>query len=479
MKFNKILIISMVILAVFAIGAVSASENITEVQAIDDDAAGDSLELSADDNDEIIDTAVKDDEPIAADEKDNLLGDGDTTTKNITVYSGGKLVDTFNFTTAEGNNFTFNNIIEMLNKTGGNMSNFADFSKMFGNLNFTDGTNKTVDFTVSGGIGKIKYDLRVLSTNSTYIFDYKIVSSETGGQSPLVSKTLSFYADGQFLSNVTLASDGFDLSDLMKEFESGDFDMSSIAQYVDKFKNMSAFESNGTATNRSFYFKIDGTVGSIKYDMIVISNATDFKFDYKINYPKVATVLDANDLTTSAVNVAVDGNAGKYLTVTLKDSFGIPLANKEIQIGFNGAMTKLTTDATGAAKLQVNIAKAGIYTASVCFLGDAVNDASFKVVKVTVNKQAAKLTTAKKTYKAKAKTKKLTATFKSATGKAIKGKKIAFTVKGKTYSAKTNAKGVATVKVKLTKKGKYTFTAKFAGDDTYKSVSKKAKLVLK
>ena len=242
---------------------------------------------------------------------------------------------------------------------------------------------------------------------------------------------------------------------------------------------MSAFESNGTATNRSFYFKIDGTVGSIKYDMIVISNATGFKFDYKINYPKVATVLDANDLTTSAVNVAVDGNAGKYLTVTLKDSFGIPLANKEIQIGFNGAMTKLTTDATGAAKLQVNIAKAGIYTASVCFLGDAVNDASFKVVKVTVNKQTAKLTTAKKTYKAKAKTKKLTATFKSATGKAIKGKKIAFTVKGKTYSAKTNAKGVATVKVKLTKKGKYTFTAKFAGDDTYKSVSKKAKLVLK
>lgn len=82
----------MVILAIFAIGAVSASENITEVQAIDDDdAAGDSLELSADDGK--IGAAVNDeDEPIAADEKDNLLGDGDTTTKNITVYSGANLL---------------------------------------------------------------------------------------------------------------------------------------------------------------------------------------------------------------------------------------------------------------------------------------------------------------------------------------------------------------------------------------------------
>ena len=48
-----------------------------------------------------------------------------------------------------------------------------------------------------------------------------------------------------------------------------------------------------------------------------------------------------------------------------------------------------------------------------------------------------------------------------------------------TYSAKTNAKGVATVKIKLTKKGTFKYTAKFVGDATYKAVSKTNKIKVK
>ena len=113
------------------------------------------------------------------------------------------------------------------------------------------------------------------------------------------------------------------------------------------------------------------------------------------------------------------------------------------------------------------------------FLGDDDYKASLNAVKVTVNKQATKATFAKRTFKVKAKTKKLTFTLKDAKGKAIKGKKITFTVNKKTYTAKTNAKGIATVKVKLTKKGKYTAVAKFVGDKTYKAISKKAKVTIK
>ena len=50
---------------------------------------------------------------------------------------------------------------------------------------------------------------------------------------------------------------------------------------------------------------------------------------------------------------------------------------------------------------------------------------------------------------------------------------------GKTYAAKTNSKGIATVKVKLNKKKTYKFTAKFRGDDTFKSVVAKGKVVVK
>ena len=76
------------------------------------------------------------------------------------------------------------------------------------------------------------------------------------------------------------------------------------------------------------------------------------------------------------------------------------------------------------------------------------------------------------------KAKKVTITLKS-NGKAVAGKKITIKVNGKTFSAKTNAKGVATIKVKVTKKGKFLATAKFAGDNTYKAITKKAYFTVK
>ena len=87
------------------------------------------------------------------------------------------------------------------------------------------------------------------------------------------------------------------------------------------------------------------------------------------------------------------------------------------------------------------------------------------------------LTTPTKTYKVKA-TKKLAITLK-ASGKPVSGKKITVKVNGKTYSAKTNAKGVATVTVKITKKGTFKYTASFAGDKNYKSISKKGTIKVK
>ena len=217
--------------------------------------------------------------------------------------------------------------------------------------------------------------------------------------------------------------------------------------------------------------------------LVLKSNAngslTSQSFDFVVQLIKANVTITANDITVSTVNVNVDGKTGKYFTATLKDSLGNAMAGKTVFISINNQKFAVTTDQNGAAKVQLNIAKAGTYTCTIAFLTDDVYNGAFEIAKVTVNKQAAKLTVAKKSYKASAKTKKVTATFKSAKGKAIKNKKITFKVKGKTYTAKTNGKGVATVKVKLTKKGTYKVTAKFAGDDTYKAVSKTGKLILK
>ena len=209
--------------------------------------------------------------------------------------------------------------------------------------------------------------------------------------------------------------------------------------------------------------------------VLVINNVTvEVPVEVPVYIPvnQTATSIVASALTTTA-------KVAKTLSITLKDAGGKVLASKAVQVTVNGKTSTVTTDKNGVAKVNVNYANAGTYYYTLSFLGDNDYKASMKAVKVTVNKQATKATFAKKTFKVKAKTKKVTFTLKDAKGKAIKGKKITFTVNKKTYTAKTNAKGIATVKVKLTKKGKYTAVAKFAGDNTYKAISKKAKITVK
>jgi len=196
---------------------------------------------------------------------------------------------------------------------------------------------------------------------------------------------------------------------------------------------------------------------------------------------EVPVYVPVNQTATTIVSsdLAATAKIAKTLSLALKDANGKALADKIIQVVVNGKISTIATDKNGIAKININYANAGTYYYTLSFLGDNDYKASLKAVKVTVNKQATKATFAKKTFKVKAKTKKVTFTLKDAKGNAIKGKKITFKVNKKTYTAKTNAKGIATVKVKLTKKGKYTVVAKFAGDSTYKAISKKAKITVK
>ena len=94
-------------------------------------------------------------------------------------------------------------------------------------------------------------------------------------------------------------------------------------------------------------------------------------------------------------------------------------------------------------------------------------------------KTSVKLTTPTKTFKKTVKTKKVTITLKSANNKALSKKKITLTVNKKTYKGTTNSKGQATITVKLTKKGTFKYTAKFAGDTYYNALSKKGTIKIK
>ena len=339
--------------------------------------------------------------------------------------------------------------------------------------------NSTVKATYINPISKevlrstidVIYETEIIEKNNTVIINNTIevpvnatISLSTEDGSKVIAKLTDL--DGKAISNAKIK-----LTINEKESNMTTGTDGTVSIFVNGNNTITA--SYTTASNNTVSSSIRTTV--ITNEIIkeinntIIINNTVKRAGTKINY---------NDMKTVAVNTASDGRVGKYFNVTLTDVGGNPLANKEIKIGFNGKIYNKTTDANGFAKLQINLARAEVYTFAVAFLGDDEYNASFIVAKINVTKQSPKLTTANKSYKASAKTKTLTATFKTALGNPIKSKKITFTVNGKTYTGTTNANGVASVKVSLSKKGTYSFTVKYAGDNTFNTVSKTGKLTI-
>ena len=184
----------------------------------------------------------------------------------------------------------------------------------------------------------------------------------------------------------------------------------------------------------------------------------------------IGSALTVKDLTAKAGD-------GANLEITLVSAMGDAIANKTVSVIIDGVAQNVTTGADGVAKLSVKYASAGTHFVTVSFAGDDAFASSIGTGKITVNKKATTLTAKKATLKVK-KAKKVKVTLKSE-GKALAKKTVTIKVNGKTFKAKTNAKGVATIKVKVTKKGKMTATVNFAGDGAYKSVTKKVKFTVK
>ena len=122
----------------------------------------------------------------------------------------------------------------------------------------------------------------------------------------------------------------------------------------------------------------------------------------------------------------------------------------KVKVTVNRKTYTLSTDKNGYVTLSVKLKK-GTYTVTCEYKG-------FEASNKIIVKQS--LITKNKVFK-KAKTIKYTAKLLNSKGKAFKNKKITFKIKGKTYKVKTNKKGIATLKLKNMKKGKYTITSSY------------------
>ena len=335
--------------------------------------------------------------------------------------------------------------------------------------NVWSGTSKTFDsWSFDSYLASKVYDISFVATGGTILALNQII-------------TIPREITESYFRNMTVTGDAT-VSAILVDGYGFAIANQTISYAVNGVENFTTTDENGEFTIQAAPSSLVVIVfGGTEINLPVITDITL----RDLAPARGASVISAEDYTTYAIDYNA-GERGGYFKVQLLDEKGIPLANKTVQIGFNGKVYTTVTNETGWAQLQINLAGAGTYTFAVAFLGDENYNASFVVQKIVVNKKKTTIDAPAKSYKASAKTKSYTVTLKTDKGSSIdgktymaSGKKVTMTLNGKTYAAKTNSKGQATFKLSITKKGTFSATVKFDGDKTYAASSKSVKITIK
>lgn len=155
----------------------------------------------------------------------------------------------------------------------------------------------------------------------------------------------------------------------------------------------------------------------------------------------------------------------------------LALANRTIIFKINGKKFKRTTDASGKVKLRFKL-PLGKYKLKYYYLGEKNINASsgkekIKVIRIPTSIKRANNIVYKDGISAPFKVK-----LTDKNGKALSGQKISFTLNKRTYTVKTNSKGVASLSVNLAE-GSYSLKASFKNTDTYAKSSYSQTLYVK
>ena len=174
-------------------------------------------------------------------------------------------------------------------------------------------------------------------------------------------------------------------------------------------------------------------------------------------------------------------NEGKNLIATLKNNLGDLVVGVKVTVKFSNGKTLIgTTNKNGQVKVSTNGLTPKTYTATITFSGNNNYNKVSKSVKIVVKKATPKITAKSITFKKFISVKKYSITLKTNKNKVMKNTKVTIKINKKTYSSKTNSKGVAIFKItKFTKKGIFQSVINYNGDKYYNKVTKKVNIIIK
>ncbi len=157
------------------------------------------------------------------------------------------------------------------------------------------------------------------------------------------------------------------------------------------------------------------------------------------------------------------------------------LEKETLTFTIDGKTYTKKTDAKGRATLRLPSMKKGNHKVTVKYAGRGGYKPSKKTAKVTISgaKTLPMLTARNKTYSIKATDLLYTATLKTPDGLACRNGTIKFTINGKTYTAKTDAKGHATISLPQLDEGVYPMVVKYPGSSKYPASIKTVKITIK
>ena len=513
MKFKKLMFVAIFLMVIFAVGAVSAADNVTQDKVLEDVASEEPIASS-----DVEDSLSEDDVRITIhdtvdmeDEYDELgyVSDGDGLNGTVTVYVDGNSTYTEDFDSSEGcpiteiylhelnlpKDFSWgNHIVNLTYLKNGitpiSLQKTVDFSYDFrfsviydddvrygNNFNFKvyvpENATNTVTFIFNGktytanpdnGLAQFIVPITLFGNNTIYA----TYAGDSKYPAKTINKTITVLANIVYPEYISVGENQF-ISIKLPTGVTGTVYIYDVDPYSGNMTLLATVQVSGSADIYSLksLAKKDQYIYYVNYTIAGVEYYEWINFGVKENTPGFSATVPSSITTGETVNVIfnspVDTNDFAHIYVDDTSAMYIRVSNRMASEVISGL-------GVGTHKIKV------LYNDDVNFYSNTftveVKDKPAPPVSPTV---ILSLSTAK----VKKSAKKLVLKAKLLIdNKAVSGKVIKFKFNGKTYKAKTDKKGIAkaTIKHSVLKELKVGKKVKYSASYESKSVQKTAKV---